>query len=127
MDRTVPFIDERRESARRPTYMPASIVEPRRGTIASCTVRNISRTGAKLSFDDATDLPPIFWLRITGTSELRYCSDKWCRDQVMGIDFTAERAVQAIDEEAQNIRQRMRLITYPHIRGERLTAPIRVK
>lgn len=99
--------------------MPASIVLPKLGRVTGCVVKNLSSTGAKIVLEQAMELPPVFWLRIDGNTELRYCSDKWHREKSIGIDFTAERAVQAIDEEARNVRRRMRLSNNIHARDLR--------
>jgi hypothetical protein len=108
---------ERRKHQRRPTHMPASIVEPELGAITGCTVQNLSRGGAKLLVGGSVDLPGIFWLRITGDAELRYCNDIWRSDRFIGIDFAAERAVQSVEEEAQAVRKRMRLVNYGRARN----------
>ena len=96
-------------SERRPTHMVASIVEPRRGTIGGCVIENLSRTGARLRLTEAAAVPSVFWLRILGDAELRYCGDIWRSDRAVGIDFVAERAIQSAEEKARATRRRMRL------------------
>jgi hypothetical protein len=97
-------------SERRPTHMVASIVEPQRGKIGSCVIENLSRTGARLRLTDAAAVPSIFWLRILGDAELRYCGDIWRNESAVGIDFVAERAIQSAEEQARATRRRMRLV-----------------
>ena len=101
--------DERRASARHQTLMSAAVVDPQQGMAGKCVVRNLSRTGAQLHCREDVVMPDIFWLRVDGEANLRYCTVIWKDGRVMGTDFAAERAIRAAEEEARKIRKRMTL------------------
>lgn len=100
---------ENRGATRKPTMVTASIIVPDMGVAAKCVIRELSRTGAQLRFREDVKLPDIFWLRMEGEPNLRYCAVRWMRDRAAGVDFAAERAIRAAEEEARKVRKKMTL------------------
>jgi hypothetical protein len=52
-----------------------------------CTVRNISRTGARVDVANPVGLPGSFTLLIEADHFMRHCHPVWCHDTHVGVAF----------------------------------------
>ncbi|WP_188311966.1 PilZ domain-containing protein [Salinarimonas soli] len=78
--------DNRRESARKRLGAPALVRLGHR--ILRCSVKDISRTGAMLLFDEEVELPPDFTMSFgerPGTP--RFCTVMWQNGRSAGVSF----------------------------------------
>jgi hypothetical protein len=87
--------------------MRAHIVDPDIGIVATCSVRDLSATGAKLELEQDIDLPPILWLRFQDDTEVRYCNVKWKHKMCLGVEFALKKYVQVAEEETKQMRRLM--------------------
>jgi hypothetical protein len=76
---------ERRQSPRRKVLKGARIAFASEGI--TCTVRNLSETGAGLDVADPMSLPPSFMLVIDRDGFTRRCHPVWCNDRRVGVAF----------------------------------------
>ena len=78
---------ERRSAKRWRTVLAAQVVSPGRSAPIECTVRDLSDTGARIYFADASELPPEFEFRIP-SRDLRVPSRlMWSRGANHGVMF----------------------------------------
>jgi hypothetical protein len=78
---------EKRSNTRQPALMKGQIVVPN-GAPVSCSVRDVSRHGAKIGLPKEWVMPKIFWLRIVGEPGLRHCTVLWRNGQYIGVIFS---------------------------------------
>jgi hypothetical protein len=88
-------MDELRSEARHETYMPGRAAFA--GRVYDCTVRDISASGARLSFADANSLPDEFELLVLTTGELFRVGMKWRRGRQIGVYFIEKDQIVSID------------------------------
>jgi PilZ domain len=72
-------MDERRSSRRWNTLLNGRIVFNNRASVLSCTVRDLSETGARLYFADVSALPEEFELEIPNRGVRVYGRLMWSR------------------------------------------------
>ena len=77
---------ERRGSIRHRTLKPGTIVLPNGGAI-SCTIRNLSETGAGVEVESSVGLPEVFDL-LMGGDEPRHCKVARRNVRRLGVSFT---------------------------------------
>jgi PilZ domain len=80
------MVDEKRRAVRQRVLKAGTIVIKGAGTI-SCTVRNMSESGASLEVASLLDIPDIFTLLIANDHTKRPCRVVWRRGQRIGIQF----------------------------------------
>ncbi|MGQ0484072.1 MAG: PilZ domain-containing protein [Hyphomicrobiales bacterium] len=81
--------DDKRHKLRQSAVMQARIVMPNQRSFAPCFVREVSRTGAKLTIDDGWLIPKAFWLRIDGDPLLHYYTVVWRSAGEIGIELAS--------------------------------------
>jgi hypothetical protein len=60
--------------------------------VGQCTVRDISRTGARITLDDASVAPEQFVLRLTRNGAIgRQCRTVWRAPSNIGVAFVSHR------------------------------------
>jgi hypothetical protein len=75
----------KRRAARRKVAGPALIIGP--GVEASCVIRDLSATGAKLEVASSEKLPPAFNLLLLKTNSSRHVLLRWRRGDFAGVQF----------------------------------------
>jgi hypothetical protein len=55
-----------------------------------CGVRDLSATGAKLTFDPTTPIPDVFRLVLKGDNTIRPAKVAWRKGETVGVHFTGE-------------------------------------
>jgi CheY-like chemotaxis protein len=78
--------DDRRRAARQRIFKAATIGFAGGGI--SCTVRNISETGANLEVAAPFGIPRLCTLVIDGENTTRDCTVAWCTEKRIGVKFT---------------------------------------
>jgi hypothetical protein len=78
-------MNERRASVRHPRYKGASIVFNRLGSVISCTLRNISESGACLMVQHDIFIPGEFKLLAEGA--MHSCAVAWRRPDRVGVKY----------------------------------------
>ena len=78
---------ERRSSKRWGAYFKARIVFNNRSLVIDCTVRNLSDTGAGISFADISPIPPEFELEIPNRGLRVQSRVMWSRGANHGVMF----------------------------------------
>jgi hypothetical protein len=81
-------MSEQRKSARRKTLKGGRIVFNQGWATFSCTIRNISETGAKLQVESVLGIPSEFTLNFDDGSPPRKCVVKWRQPTTLGVEFT---------------------------------------
>ena len=82
--------DEKRQSPRRESLMPAVIFYPNQNQHVVCMVRDLSQDGALLDVPLAKEMPMVFWLRLDGETALRFCTVVWRSDYHLGVEFSEQ-------------------------------------
>lgn len=81
---------ELRKHARKPFHWRATIVAGT-GRPRSCTVSDVSETGARLKVDTPDELPEKFILLLTASGKTRrFCRVIWRSKKEAGVKFLAE-------------------------------------
>jgi hypothetical protein len=83
-------LDEKRSSPRAKALREAQIYTSG-STIIDCTVKNMTRNGARVEFAAFTQLPSDFRIHFKNTGETRPAEVAWQRGLVAGIRFTDPR------------------------------------
>jgi hypothetical protein len=79
-------MNERRDSARHRVLKAGTIEFNRAGGI-SCTVRNLSATGACLEVESPLGIPETFDLFVTSDHVARHCRVVWRSEHRIGVAF----------------------------------------
>jgi hypothetical protein len=79
---------ERRKPARRKTLKGGRIIFNEGWGTFSCTIRNISESGAKLQVESVLGIPSEFTLNFDDGSPPRKCVVKWRNPTTLGVEFT---------------------------------------
>jgi hypothetical protein len=83
---------DKRNSARRGFERPAWAIFVPRGAPQTCVLRDISKTGARVRFTDAAEIPASFVLHLADNGTVaRKCVVVWRSDngQEIGVEFVA--------------------------------------
>ena len=80
-------MEERRSSKRWGAFFKARIVFNNRSSVLDCTVRNLSDTGAGISFADVSSIPPEFELEIPNRGLRVQGRVMWSRGANHGVMF----------------------------------------
>jgi PilZ domain len=80
-------MDERRRSPRHRIFKSGTISFNRAGVV-SCTVRNLSATGACLEVESPVGIPETFELMIGDASPAQHCKVAWRSVSRIGVAFT---------------------------------------
>jgi hypothetical protein len=78
---------ERRNSARKKSFLQGRVFYNERRSSADCLVRDLSEHGAKLVFSDAVNLPDALDLHLPAKDERHPITVRWRRGDEMGVDF----------------------------------------
>lgn len=81
-----PFDAERRAAPRRRTLKSGRAIFNNKQSVLSCTVRDLSATGAKLRFATVMGIPETFELDMTDEPR-RSCHVVWRRGEDVGVVF----------------------------------------
>lgn len=82
--------EERRSRKRWHSVLKGQIVSLTRASLIECTVRDLSDTGARLCFRNATDLPPEFQLEIPRRGLRVHSRLTWSQGNNHGVIFMEE-------------------------------------
>jgi PilZ domain len=80
-------MEERRREPRGRALKSAKIVFNNRFSTIDCTVRNLSRHGAKLIVGTQIGVPEQFDLTFEGDGSTRACKVMWRRESEIGVEF----------------------------------------
>ncbi len=83
-------IDDRRSSQRRRTVLKGRVLLNNRSSVLDCTVRDLSDTGAQLTFADFSLLPLDFELEIPSRDLRIQARVMWSRGTNHGVRFIRE-------------------------------------
>jgi len=83
-------LDEKRGTGRIKALREAQILTSG-STIVDCTVKNLTKTGARVEFAAFTQLPSDFKIRFKNTGETRLAELAWQRGLAAGIRFSEPR------------------------------------
>jgi hypothetical protein len=79
---------ELRKKPRRSFHYNARILTDKAGTMVSCSISDISETGARLVLEEDCELPEEFVLLLNPTGEARrHCSVAWRTGTTVGVAF----------------------------------------
>ena len=92
-DADLAFI-ERRASPRRKTRFKATIVYGAQRSAASCVVRDLSETGARLKVDIPDEFPTQFHLIWVAAREVLHVEAVWRSRDEMGVKFLSKHNIQ---------------------------------
>ena len=53
----------------------------------SCSVLDVSNSGARILIDESQDLPGSFWIRISGLPRKRRAALRWRDGSQVGVEF----------------------------------------
>jgi hypothetical protein len=85
---------EKRKDHRQPLKYPARI-DAGDGQLRSCALRDVSRSGARILYAGADDIPDRFLLMLSeGSSAVRHCQVAWRGDGEIGVEFLKAPRVQ---------------------------------
>ncbi len=116
-------MDERRKADRSKSLLGARVVFHNRASTIDCTVRNISKAGARLAFGAAVPVPDAFDLVIHHKGETHRCRIAWRNAREVGVAFVdppageasrspeAERRIKALEAERSALRRRIMQLT----------------
>lgn len=79
---------EKRKSCRKRTQFDALVVRPDRSVVGTCTIADISNSGARLKCDSAENFPNAFYLLISKNAKVhRRCDVVWREEDGLGVQF----------------------------------------
>jgi hypothetical protein len=81
--------DEKRVATRRKVLKTAKIVSFDRKTVLTCTIRDLSETGAKLNVEVSSAIPNEFQFFLLSDNSLRDATVVWRRSGQIGVNFTS--------------------------------------
>lgn len=82
-------MSDNRIAPRTRTFLPARIEIAELGVALSCTIRDLSDTGARLHLSNSLTLPPNFKLYIPKFDRWVRAEQKWRRGDYIGVHFDA--------------------------------------
>jgi hypothetical protein len=80
-------MSERRSILRKRSFLQGRIFFNNRRSSVDCLIRDISDTGAKLSFSEAVTVPEVMELYVPAKEEMRRVRAQWRSGNDMGIAF----------------------------------------
>ena len=83
-------MDQRRASIRSRTLLEGRVLLGSRVSPVECTVRDISETGARITFVDPVPLPPEFELQVPKRKIARQVRVVWSNEKSHGLMFVEE-------------------------------------
>lgn len=114
-------MDERRKDKRSRSLLGARIVFNNRASTIDCTIRDISKAGARLAFDATVPVPDEFDLLIHHKGETHRCRIAWRNASEVGVAFLdapagerspdAERRIKALEAERSALKRRIMQLT----------------
>jgi hypothetical protein len=81
---------DNRSSQRRRTVLTGRVVFNNRSSVLDCTVRDLSETGARISFAAVSELPPEFELEIPNKGQRVQARLMWSRGATHGVMFVQD-------------------------------------
>ena len=78
---------DRRKDTRSPTHLRGIIKFGAAGQQMSCSVDNLTQSGAGLHVGTTFGLPKVFRLTIDGEAQTRYCRVVWTDGKRLGVSF----------------------------------------
>ena len=94
VDREGPVLVERRAIPRRKTRFKATVVYGAERSTASCVVRDLSETGARLKVDLASDIPTRFHLIWVAARAVVHVEAVWRSRGEIGVTFISTHNIQ---------------------------------
>lgn len=80
-------MDERRVEQRRRRVKPGRIIFNAMQSVMSCTLRDLSASGARLHFGESLGAPEEFLVSVPGEINKRYARRVWMSNHEIGIQF----------------------------------------
>lgn len=96
--------EDKRRAERKRTFIAGRMRFGRGALSSPCTVREMSETGARISFEPGVTLPQHFTLELPGRDFTREVELRWRHGDSAGIAFVDAQRSEAIDPETR-IRQ----------------------
>lgn len=87
-------MQERRLSSRMKSFLQGRIYFNNRRSTVDCLIRDLSETGARLSFSEAVSVPDAIELYIPNRDETRRARSEWRNGNEMGVSFVDEARAQ---------------------------------
>ncbi len=84
---SLPTDAEQRSERRQRTLKGGRIILPQGLSVFSCTVRNLSPSGALLAVPSMLGIPSHFDLALDGMKDRRPCTVQWHTDRLIGVHF----------------------------------------
>ena len=81
--------DEKRVAARRKVLKAAKIVSLDLKTVLTCTIKDMSETGAKLVVEISSAIPNVFYFYLLSDNTIRDATVVWRRSGQIGVHFTS--------------------------------------
>jgi hypothetical protein len=78
---------DRRKDTRSPTHLRGTIKFGAAGQQMSCSVDNLTQSGAGLHVGTTFGLPKVFRLTVDGEAQTRYCRVVWTDGKRLGVSF----------------------------------------
>ena len=109
MSQTAPNLDpNQRVAPRVRTLIAARIAFNNGQSTLDCLIRNLSDTGAKLTFSAVVTLPDCFGLMIPQKGVTRRVRVVWRRDREIGVRFEETAATEHVGSDASALKRRIR-------------------
>ena len=80
--------DEKRVATRRKVLKAAKIVSFDMKTVLTCTIKDMSETGAKLVVEISSAIPNVFQFYMLSDNTIRDATVVWRRSGQIGVNFT---------------------------------------
>jgi hypothetical protein len=82
-------MDERRGARRQKTFLAGKVIFGANRFVTYCSIRDLSDTGAKLSFADPTEVPNQFELHLASRGTICFADVRWRKGHLVGVKFRA--------------------------------------
>ena len=83
--------EQRNDNERRRAFVPGKVVVEQPAFSSYCTVRDLSKGGAKLAFGAIPKLPEVFELQIPSQGKAHQAEIRWQRGLQIGVQFLSSR------------------------------------
>lgn len=80
--------DDKRIAARRKVLKTAKIISFDKSTVLTCTIRDLSETGAKLAVEVSSAIPKEFYFYQLSDNSIRDAKLAWRKAGQVGVNFT---------------------------------------
>jgi len=101
-----PIVSDQRKSVRCPAFMSGHLLDPSKGVLVDCQVRDFSSGGARITLRQPFALPSVFWLKLQGDGRMLYCTVKWQSEQQFGVEFTRDKLLKIAEKKLEALRGR---------------------